>query len=168
MIGSGVKIVANNNVKYSSILAPLPITFEMPIPPPEIRGNNRSHRMIFHKHFTGYQQIAISRLIEILNQPENVMPKLPWSLPFEKALIVNTFYNNRSIDLDNFAYGMKAVQDALVDREIIIDDNATTIIPLNRYRKCVKTERRVVVWVYNISGYEKVSIFGDSDFLLEL
>ena len=83
-------------------------------------------------------------------------------------LIVNTFYNNRSIDLDNFAYGMKAVQDALVDREIIIDDNATTVIPLNRYRKCVKTERRVVIKVYNISGYEKVSIFGDSDFLLEL
>jgi len=155
-------------VNKSKISYSLPIKFEMPLPPPEVRGNNRSHRMVFHKHFSSYQNIAIAKLIEIIQSPENVMPVLPWTFPFEKALIVNTFFNNRSIDLDNFAYGMKAVQDALVDREIIIDDNATTIVPINRYRKCVKTGRKVVIWVYNISNYKEVSIFGDSDFLLKL
>ena len=155
--------IDNNEISNS-----LPIKFEMPLPPAEVRGNNRSHRMVFHKHFSSYQNIAIAKLIEIIQSPENVMPLLPWIFPFEKALIVNTFYNNRSIDLDNFAYGMKAVQDALVDREIIIDDNATNIIHVNRYRKCPKSERKVVIEVYNISNYETVSIFGDSDFLLKL
>ena len=39
--------------------------------------------------------------------------------PYKKVLIVYTFMNNRLIDIDNFIYGMKAVQDALSDIRII-------------------------------------------------
>ena len=79
------------------------------------------------------------------------MPVLPWELPFKKALVVYTFMNNRSIDIDNFIYGMKAVQDALTQTNIIDDDDALTISPIGKFVKCPVNERKVLIEVWNIA-----------------
>ena len=76
--------------------------------------------------------------------------------------------NNRSIDLDNFIYGMKAVQDALVRAEIIADDDALTINPIAKFQKCTIHERKVVVELYDTTRYQSVAIWADSELLLML
>ena len=86
----------------------LPIKFQMALPPSQIRGNNRSHHFIYNKHFQNYKNNAIGNVLEAINLKG-------YEFPYKKVLIVYTFMNNRLIDIDNFIYGMKAVQDALSD-----------------------------------------------------
>ena len=63
---------------------------------------------------------------------------------------------------------MKAIQDVLVYKKVLIDDDALSITPINKFRKCTKNERRVDVTVFDITNYKSVSIVADSDFLLTL
>ena len=70
--------------------------------------------------------------------------------------------------LDNFIYGMKAVQDALSDVKIILDDDALTISPIGKFVKCPVKDRKVLIEIWNIDNYAKVSIMGDSELLLVL
>ena len=63
---------------------------------------------------------------------------------------------------------MKCIQDVLVYQNVLIDDDALSITPINRYQKCTKNQRRVDVMVIDTTNYKNVSIFGDSDFLLML
>ena len=133
----------------------LPIKFQMALPPSQIRGNNRSHHFIYNKHFQNYKNNAIKCFNDFL-------------FIFKKVLIVYTFMNNRLIDIDNFIYGMKAVQDALSDVKIILDDDALTISPIGKFVKCPVKDRKVLIEIWNIDNYAKVSIMGDSELLLVL
>ena len=63
---------------------------------------------------------------------------------------------------------MKCIQDVLVLQNVLIDDDALSITPVNRFRKCTKNERRVDVMVFDTTNYKNVSIVADSDFLLRL
>ena len=137
------------------------INFSIDLPPSQIRGNHRSHFRTFRKYYKNYQEQGIVAL-------HNALLKTTFKLPFEKAIIVNTFYNNRLLDLDNFGYGMKCIQDVLVLQNVLIDDDALSITPVNRFRKCTKNERRVDVMVFDTTNYKNVSIVADSDFLLRL
>ena len=139
----------------------LPIKFELELPPSQIRGNNRSHRFVYHKYFQAYLDSAIGNILEAIN-----MKNL--NLPYDKTLVIYTFMNNRSIDIDNFIYGMKAVQDSLTHTNIINDDDALTISPIGKFVKCPKIDRKVIVEVWNTTNYDKVSIMGDSELLLVL
>ena len=137
------------------------INFATDLPPSQIRGNHRSHFRTFRKYYKNFQEQGFVAL-------HNALLKITFELPFKKAIIVNTFYNNRLLDLDNFGYGMKAIQDVLVYKKVLIDDDALSITPINRFRKCTKNERRVDVTVFDITNYKSVSIVADSDFLLTL
>ena len=137
------------------------ITFSTDLPPSQIRGNHRSHFRTYRLYYKNFQEQGIVAL-------HNALLKTDFKLPFKKAIIVNTFYNNRLLDLDNFGYGMKAIQDALIYKNVLIDDDALSITPINRYQKCPKMKRRVDVMVFDTTNYKNVSIFGDSDFLLML
>ena len=137
------------------------ITFSTDLPPSEIRGNHRSHFRTFRYHYKNFQEQGIVAL-------HNALLKTDFKLPFKKAIVINTFYNNRLLDLDNFGYGMKCIQDVLVYQNVLIDDDALSITPINRYQKCTKNQRRVDVMVIDTTNYKNVSIFGDSDFLLML
>jgi Holliday junction resolvase RusA-like endonuclease len=138
-----------------------PIRFYIDMPPSQIRGNNRSHHIAYNSYFQRYLNTAIGLIIEAKS-------KQNFKLPFSKSIVSYTFMNNRSIDLDNFIYGMKAVQDALVHADIIADDDALTINPIAKFQKCAIKERKVVVEVYDTSKYDKVAIWGDSELLLVL
>ena len=137
------------------------ITFSTDLPPSQISVNHRSHFRTFRYHYKNFQEQGLVAL-------HNALLKTDFKLPFEKAIIVNTFYNNRLLDLDNFGYGMKCIQDVLVLQNVLIDDDALSITPINRFRKCTKNQRRVDVMVFDTTNYKNVSIFGDSDFLLML
>ena len=137
------------------------INFSTDLPPSQIRGNHRSHFRTFRKYYKNFQEQGLVAL-------HNALLKTDFKLPFEKAIIVNTFYNNRLLDLDNFGYGMKAIQDVLVLQNVLIDDDALSITPINRFRKCTKNERRVDVMVFDTTNYKSVSIVSGSDFLLTL
>jgi Holliday junction resolvase RusA-like endonuclease len=139
----------------------LPISFEINLPPSEIRGNNRSHYYVYNNSFQNYLNVAVGLILESINMKR-------FNIPYTKGIVVYTFMNNRSIDLDNFIYGMKAVQDALVHMDIIADDDALTINPIARYKKCPIKQRKTLVEVYDTSDYAKVSIMGDSELLLVL
>ena len=139
----------------------LPIKFQMALPPSQIRGNNRSHHFIYNKHFQNYKNNAIGNVLEAINLKG-------YEFPYKKVLIVYTFMNNRLIDIDNFIYGMKAVQDALSDIRIIKDDDALTISPIGKFVKCPVKDRKVLIEIWNIENYAKVSIMGDSELLLVL
>jgi Holliday junction resolvase RusA-like endonuclease len=138
-----------------------PIKFEMDLPPQQIRGNNRSHHFSYNKHFQAYLQSAIGNILEAIN-----MKNL--NIPYSKTIVVYTFMNNRSIDIDNFIYGMKAVQDALTQTNIIDDDDALTISPIAKFVKCPIKQRKVLIEVWNIGIYANVSIMADSELLLRL
>ena len=90
------------------------------------------------------------------------------NIPYNKTIVLYTFMNNRSIDIDNFIYGMKAVQDALTQTNIIDDDDALTISPIGKFVKCPIKDRKVLIEVWNIGNYDKVSIMADSELLLVL
>ena len=139
----------------------LPISFEINLPPSEIRGNNRSHHYVYNNSFQNYLNTAVGLILESINMKR-------FNIPYTKSIVVYTFMNNRSIDLDNFIYGMKAVQDALVHMDIIADDDALTISPIARFEKCPIKQRKALVEVYDTSNYAKVSIMGDSELLLVL
>ena len=139
----------------------LPIKFQMELPPQQIRGNNRSHHFIYNKYFQSYLHSAIGNIVEAIN-----MKTL--DIPYNKTIVVYTFMNNRSIDIDNFIYGMKAVQDALTQTNIIDDDDALTISPIGKFVKCPIKDRKVLIEVWNIGNYDKVSIMADSELLLVL
>lgn len=159
MIQKNGKILANT--KQSKIFSGNLITFSTDLPPAQIRGNHRSHFRTFRYHYKNFQEQGIVAL-------HNALLKNNFKLPFEKAIVVNTFYNNRLLDLDNFGYGMKCIQDVLVLQNVLIDDDALSITPINRFRKCTKNERRVDVMVFDTTNYKNVSILADSDFLLML
>ena len=142
-----------------SILAS--ITFEIDMPPSAIRGNNRSHHYNYNKTFQNYLNKAVGLIFEAINLKS-------LNIPYKNCLISYTFMNNRSIDLDNFIYGMKAVQDALVRAEIIADDDALTINPIAKFQKCTIHERKVVVELYDTTRYQSVAIWADSELLLML
>ena len=139
----------------------LPISFEINLPPSEIRGNNRSHYYVYNNSFQNYLNVAVGLILESIN-----MKNL--KLPYKKALIFYTFKNNRSLDIDNFIYGMKAVQDALTYTNIINDDDALTISPIAKFEKCPVKQRKVLIEIWNTTNYDKVSIMGDSELLLVL
>jgi Holliday junction resolvase RusA-like endonuclease len=133
----------------------LPIKFEMDLPPSQIRGNNRSHHYTYNKFFQNYLNAAMGYIYENTGGKN-------YKTPFEKTLIIYTFMNNRSIDLDNFIYGMKAVQDALVHTGIIADDDALTISPIGKFVKCPINQRKVSIEIYDTTNYKKVAIWADS------
>ena len=154
----------------NKILPSRKFDFSMDLPPAEIRGNHRSHYRTFRKYYTSYQELGLATIGNVLIHRNKKRPLL--KLPFKKAIIVYTFYNNMLIDLDNFVYGMKSILDALVHKDVLEDDNALSVNPLSRYRKCVKAERKVDVSIIDTSQYESISISGetsgDADFLLTL
>jgi Holliday junction resolvase RusA-like endonuclease len=139
--------------------------FSIELPPTEIRGNHRSHFRTFRNHYNAYQEQGLVSI-------GNALVKQNTKIPFVKVIVIYTFYNNMLIDLDNFAYGMKAILDALVHRDVLEDDNALNVNPISRYRKCIKAERRADILILDTSKYENISISGetpgDSDFLLTL
>ena len=147
------------NTSTDSKLAP--ISFQIEMPPSAIRGNNRSHHYVYNKVFQQYLNDATGLILESMN-----MKRL--DIPYKRCVVSYTFMNNRSIDLDNFIYGMKAVQDALVRMGIIVDDDAFTISPIAKFQKCAIRDRKVVVEVYDTSNYRNVAIWGDSELLLVL
>ena len=138
-----------------------PISFQIEMPPSQIRGNNRSHHFVYNKSFQQYLNVAMGLILESINMKE-------LSIPYKHCLVAYTFMNNRSIDLDSFIYGMKAVQDALVNMKVIADDDAFTINPIAKFQKCAIKERKVVVEVYDASKYQNIAIWGDSELLLVL
>ena len=140
---------------------PASLHFNLDLPPKEIRGNHRSHFRTYRKFYNQYQEQGLVAI-------HNALLAGKTKIPLKKTLIVYTFMSNRLIDLDNFAYGMKAIQDSLVYKNVLIDDDALTIQPINRFQKCTIKERKVDVMLFDTSNYKKVSIFVDSDFLLEL
>ena len=87
----------------------------IPLPPPALRGNSRSHRIT--KNTIGNQYANHALEMKGLLHANDV------PLPIDPAKITYHFGNNRQIDTDNLLIGMKKFVDGLTAQGILVDDS---------------------------------------------
>ena len=105
------------------------LTFEVPLPPPEARGNNKPQTVgqMFAKR-DALNEYALSfkyAAIDARNQSGNTTA---WrKLQYAKMLTTFVFPDRRRRDIDNYMAAMKGCQDSLVAMGLLSDDSWTRL-----------------------------------------
>jgi Holliday junction resolvase RusA-like endonuclease len=112
----------------------LTITYPF-MPPPELRGNSRSHWRAKNAKKKEFQELTFWYMHQ---QNE------PLAEPMDKVTIKYTaYYCGRPIDIDNLITGMKYAQDCLTIQGIIPDDSPDHIKNVSVEYHRVKHKRQV-------------------------
>ena len=124
------------------------LTFEVPLPPPEARGNNKPQD---HK-----QRMAKKRALEIYavqfgymaidarNRSDN--PSEWRMLPQAHMTLTFVFPDHRRRDIDNYKAAFKGAQDKLVSCGILLDDSWEHL-STTEVARCEKGVSKVIVEV---------------------
>ena len=124
------------------------LTFEVPLPPPEARGNNKpQNNEQRHAKKQALEIYAVQfgyMAIDARNRSEK--PSFWRKLPTAHMTLTFVFPDRRRRDIDNYKSAFKGAQDKLVDIGILLDDSwehlSTTEIA-----RCEKGVSKVIVEV---------------------
>ena len=120
------------------------ITIEMyGVPPPEIRGNSRSHYKIT-RHINRKRREAAKYLAMDAIHETGIQSLKP------RVIVHYHFYNTREIDLDNLIIGMKSSLDGIVDSGLIEDDAPSKVKLEAEFSLCKKNEKKTLITVSEI------------------
>lgn len=116
------------------------------IPPAELRGNSNAHYMVKARKVS---QLRTAGFLYGIQKCEE-LSFLDYGRLYSRGTVKLTFafYNNRAIDLDNLAIGMKAFVDGLVDSNLLLEDTPDKVIyGEHTFHKCAKGDEQTVITI---------------------